>query len=496
MKNRVLAIVVASMMIFTSTVSIAVDNDSESSEEIKDEEEKVLELDIQEAVEIGLENSISLEKVRNEIDLSEVKKRRAKSASKKLEDGDDRLGDARKILNEKESELNAAKDQIKQELIGSGISEDIAKEILDKGKAPEGITLPDKILGAIGELSKSEELLSEKWETLGKGERSLVEGLQTAGTTISGNLNFDSLDQLPVNATSNVLTTMSNVAFEVTKASYDIYKNQIAMLIQKSYYDVLKAKQMLEVKERAMERGKKQYEFVNASYEEGMKAKDDMLMSQIYYQGTEIEYNKALGEYENALTEFKKNINIPLDKEVVLTQVMEDEGEIPDIDYGIENGLKERLEIRKSFGEVIVYETNFENVEKKYPSNTFQNKEARLLKEKARINYKDTVLNVKNSIYQSYETLKSTGEMLKTAKGMVEQARENLEIAQYKYKEGFGVETSLLKKLDLESSAGTIIEVLAAEEKVAEVEEKVVQIKYGYNLAKMKYYNDIGDLIY
>ncbi|WP_026893534.1 TolC family protein [Clostridiisalibacter paucivorans] len=486
MKNRVLAIVVASMMIFTSTVSIAVDNDSESSEEIKDEEEKVLELDIQEAVKIGLENSISLEKVRNEIDLSEVKKRRAKSASKKLEDGDEKISDGRKILNKVE-QLESLPDEYQlDDKTASEVEKLIGRDL------PSGITAGQMkgILEAGNMTSKDIE------DSLEAGKRSIIEGLQTAGTTISGNLNFDSLDQLPVNATSNVLTTMSNVAFEVTKASYDIYKNQIAMLIQKSYYDVLKAKQMLEVKERAMERGKKQYEFVNASYEEGMKAKDDMLMSQIYYQGTEIEYNKALGEYENALTEFKKNINIPLDKEVVLTQVMEDEGEIPDIDYGIENGLKERLEIRKSFGEVIVYETNFENVEKKYPSNTFQNKEARLLKEKARINYKDTVLNVKNSIYQSYETLKSTGEMLKTAKGMVEQARENLEIAQYKYKEGFGVETSLLKKLDLESSAGTIIEVLAAEEKVAEVEEKVVQIKYGYNLAKMKYYNDIGDLIY
>jgi hypothetical protein len=38
--------------------------------------------------------------------------------------------------------------------------------------------------------------------------------------------------------------------------------------------------------------------------------------------------------------------------------------------------------------------------------------------------------------------------------------------------------------------------VLAAEENLAAIEEKVVQIIYGYNLAKMKYFNDIGYFIY
>jgi len=487
MKNRILAIAIAFMMIFLSAESIAMNNDKENSKEIKaGKEDKVLELSIEEAVKIGLENSISLEKVRNEIDLSEVKKRRAKSASKKLERADKKISDGKNILDKVE-ELESLPNEYQ---LGDTALEELGNII--GADLPSGMTAGD-VKNILEENNISSENIRNR---LDAGENSLLEGLQLAGMTISGNLNFDSLDQLPVNATANILTTMSDIAYEVTQASYDIYKNQIAMLIQKSYYDVLKAEKILEVKARAMERGKKQYDFVKAGYEEGMKAKDDMLIAQIYYQGTEIEYNKALGEYRNALIELKKNINIPLDKEIVLTEVLEDDEEIPTLEYGIKNGLKERLEIKKSFGEVIVYETNFENVKKKYPSNTFQYKEAELLKEKSRINYNDTILNVKNSIYQSYETLKTTGEMLKIANNMVAQAQENLEIAEYKYKEGFGVETSLLKKLDLESSAGTIVEVLAAQEKLAEVEEKVVQIKYGYNLAKMKYNNDIGNLIY
>jgi hypothetical protein len=43
----------------------------------------------------------------------------------------------------------------------------------------------------------------------------------------------------------------------------------------------------------------------------------------------------------------------------------------------------------------------------------------------------------------------------------------------------------------MEDAGGTIFEVLAAEEKLSEVEEKVVEIVYGYNLAKSKYEVDI-----
>jgi outer membrane protein TolC len=268
------------------------------------------------------------------------------------------------------------------------------------------------------------------------------------------------------------------------------------MLIQKNYYDVLKAQKILEVKKKAMERAKKQYEFAKDSYEVGMKAKDDMLLTDVYYKGTQIEYKKAEADLENALIELKKNLNIPLDKEIVLTDVLVDDREIPNLEEGLKSGLKNRLEIKKALGEVGVYDLNLEVVNRKYTPNTFQYKEAALLKKKARLNYDKVFQNVEASIRQSYQTLIAVGDMMEKAKDMVEKAKENVEIAEYKYKEGFGVETSLLKKLDIEAAAGTIIEVLAAEENLSNVEEKVVEIIYNYNLAKIKYYNDAGKFIY
>jgi hypothetical protein len=203
-----------------------------------------------------------------------------------------------------------------------------------------------------------------------------------------------------------------------------------------------------------------------------------------------------LGELNNVLIELKKNMNVPLNKPIELKDVLSEQVEERSLEEGIQSGLQNRLEIRKSAGEVVVYNLNFESVKQVYPDITFQYREAALLKQKACISFDKMKVEVESSIRQSFETLKNMGIMLNTSKEMVQQAKESVEIAEYKYREGFGSENSLLKKLDIEAAAGTIVEVLAAEESLAEVEEKTVEILHGYNLARMKYFNDIGKLVY
>lgn len=439
-------------------------------------QDKLLTLTIEEAVKTGLEKSTALEQVENEVSLSDLKNDRSEYLSNKLREGDKRIDDAEDQLSKAQAAFNSGVLPQPVGDIPAGTSLDAVPESVREGVAAS---------------------LSAKEQLLDGAHDGILTSLQDAGTTMSENLGFDSLGNLTIEGTRDLMTTSSNISYEVTKASKEIYRNQVALLIQNDYYEALKAKKIMEVKQKAVERGKQQYDFAQESYEEGMKAKDDMLIAKIYYQGTQIELEKAAGEYENALIQLKKDMNIPLDQEIHLIDAEEDTGaETLPLQEGLNSGLKNRLEIRKGLGEVIVYNTTFTVTEQRYPSNTFQHKEAELLKEKAQIGYKTAVQEVKASIRQSYQTLVSTRKMLDMAGNMVEDAQESVQIAEYKYKEGFGVDTSLLQSLDLEDSAGTIVEVLAAEENLAEVEEKVVEITYGYNLAKMKYNNDIGNWIY
>lgn len=443
-----------------------------------------LKLTIEDAVLTGIENSIQLDQIEKQIQLSDVSNQRARYSAKKLRRGRDDIREGAKQLSE-------------------------AQKLLDSGIVPQDVTLPDgstipagtnigslpgDVQGAIKEgVQKS---LDQAKSQLDSGDYRIINALQEAGTTISSALDFASLDALTVDSTADVMETMTKIALEVTQASFDIYKNSIALLIQKNYYDVLQAKQMLEVKKKAMDRGKTQYEFAKASYEEGLKPKDDMLVASTYYRSTKIQYEQAKGDLENAIVELKKSINIGFDKDIELTDVLLEEIEKFDLEQGLINGMKERLEIKKALGEVAVYALNFDETKRKYTPNTFQYKEAEILRDKSVVDFNQAKLEVENSIRQSYNTVNTVAAMLEGTREMIKEAEGNLEIAILKYKEGFGVETSLLKNLNLEDSAGTIVEVLAAEEKLAEIEENVVKITYAYNLARMQYLNNTGNFIY
>jgi len=454
-----------------------------------------LKLTLEEAVKLGLENSIQLEQVKNEIDLKHLALDRAEYLSDKLEDADERISEGKRQLSEAQTAIN---NDIAPQDIPLTDEQGNVVYIVEKGT-----NLNDLVnAGIITEEGKSQikqqmqEELDKQREQLESGELTLINSVQEAGDTLSTKLDFSSLDALSLNSTTDLMTTMAEVSYEVAKASYDIYRNKIALLIQKSYYDVLKAKKLLEVKEKAVQRAEKQYHITKAAFEEGMKARDELLLAQLYYEKTQIEYEKARGELNTALIELKKNLNIPMDTGIELSHVLADEVEELDLEEGLAEGMKNRLEVKKALGEVIVYDLNFELTRKKYPSNTFQYKEAKLLKEKARLNFEQTKREVEASIRKSYETMQSAARMLEKSRDMINQAKEIVEIAQYKYNEGFGVENSLLRQLNLESTAGTIVEVLAAQENLTEVEEKVVEIMYGYNLARMKYLNDIGRFVY
>lgn len=468
------------------------------------EESPVLKLTIEDAVKKGLENSIALKQVQNQMDLSDLALDRAKYQSKKLKDAEKQLSKGKSELQEAQSSVQNLEDLIE----GNAASQDVTLPnglVIKAGQTLDDVkkiyNLDENTINTLktqfqAQIDMIKPQIKAGLDSLSYGESKLDSALMEAGAEFSDKLNFESLKSLDIKSTEDLMTTMAEISNEVTVASYNIYKNQIALLIQKSYYDVLKNKKMLEVKQRAVDRAKKQYDIAAESYATGMKAKDDMLLAELYYKKTQIEYQQALADLNNAVTEFKKNINVPQNTQIELTDVLAEEVKDEDLEQGLQSGLANRLEIKKAFGQLVVNSLSFDSIKKTYPEITFQYKEAALLKEKARLEYENTKVAVESSIRQSYETMKRTGEMLKLTQQMVDEAKEVVDIASYKYSEGFGEDNSLLKKLDLESASGTIVEVLAAQENLADVEEKVVEIMYGYNLARMNYYNSIGKFVY
>lgn len=311
-------------------------------------------------------------------------------------------------------------------------------------------------------------------------------------------INYSSVIQLETDDAVDLMITMAGVNLDVTRYAKGIYRNQIAMLIQKNYYDALYAEKMLKLKTVAMERGETQYNLVNLSYENGMKAKDDMLLAKMYYDSTKIAYRLAQATYSNAIYELKENMNMEMNAKIVLVDSMIQEVSEEVLEDGIKSGRINRIEMQKTLGQWMVYKLNEDilNSSKDYEYEENSIEEAKLLVEGAKLQLEKIKTMIDSEICQSYENMDSAGDMLEMSTELIANAEEVVSIANLKYEQGFGAENSLLKQMNLESSSGTIIELIAAQENLADIEASVAKIKYSYTMAKVKYMNDAGILVY
>ena len=290
---------------------------------------------------------------------------------------------------------------------------------------------------------------------------------------------------------------MANTQDEVTSYSINIYKNKIALLIQNSYYEALKEQKLLEVKQKATERGKLQYELAKAAYEVGAKSKDDLILAKTYYDSTIMSQELQLKDYNAALLTLKTNMNMDLSKDIKLSEVDAITDQDFDLTQGINSGIKSRLEMKMANAQVDLYKYLMTAVDKSdYGSTSNQYKEVKLLQEKAAIELNATALQVESDIRTSYSTMTSMQKIAAKSKELEASAKETVEIAKVKYEVGFGYDNALLTQLNLQSMSGTLVEVIAAEENLVSIQEKEIEAINGYNLSRLKYLNDIGVLPY
>ncbi|MFA9424171.1 MAG: TolC family protein [Sedimentibacter sp.] len=514
----------------TEPVTLTSTTDDEQSVDTVDslvtEKVEPLALTQESAVKYGLEHNKSIEILENKIQLALVASQNAATNSRDLRD-------AKELLRDAENELFDSK-----KLLSEGTTAyNYALSLLEAGCTPEDITLEaynivipagsnilDYLTDVCGlptetaEIMTSsieesiEEGLTSKKEVIDYSSSALDEAettleikqeefkaiLEDTSETIDTKISYGSLISLDADDASKLMIKMAGVNLDVTKYAKDIYRNQIAMLIEKNYYDALYAEKMYDLKKIAKERGEKQYNMIKLSYENGMKAKDDFLLSKMYYDSTIISCRLAEATYKNALFELKKNMNIDMNTELTLEDSMLQEVSEENLENGLNSGLTNRIEIRQSLGQLVIYELNESilNSRAEYRSYTKGLKEATLLREGAEMQLDQTKQSIKSEVNQSYETMIAAGEMLESSNELVENAEEVVAIAKLKYEQGFGAENSLLKQMNLQESSGTIIELVAAQEKLSEIEAQVAQIRYGYTMARIKYLNDSGILIY
>lgn len=517
----------------TTTTQNTLNTSSESEEkEVDKEEESLLTLD--EAVAYGLEHSIALDKVKNQADISQLIKDNATEIRNDLTDAESKLDSAYYLIDD-------GRDQI----YNSEVQLDSAQTALDNGIAPQDIpvtqfdiTIPagshirsylERVVGAAypdappeqihaiiesaysqiidtvqGILNTNSDKLTASKKDLETSTQSYLSSksqydaaLQYAMSNVANKLSTSTISSLKTRALTDLIVKMANTQDEVTSYSINIYKNKMALSIQNSYYEALKEQKLLEVKQKATERGKLQYELAKAAYEVGAKSKDDLILAKTYYDSTIMSEELQLKDYHAALLTLKTNMNMDLSKDIKLAEVEAVTDEEFDLTQGISSGIKSRLEMKMAHAQVDLYKYLMTAVnESDYGSSSNQYKEVKLLQEKAAIELNAAKLQVESDIRTSYSTMTSMQKIVAISRELEAGAKETLEIAKVKYEVGFGYDNALLTQMNLESMSGTLVEVIAAEENLVSIQEKEIEAINGYNLSRLKYLNDIGVLPY
>jgi len=433
--------------------------DSSSSEKAQE----TMNLTVDTAVKYGLENNKSIDMLENKIQLAIIAASNAKKNSSDLKKAKNTLKDAMDKLDDAEEQIDSAQGQVDQaeSLLANGIApisiplSDSHGNPINDGNGnqiviPAGSNILDTLIG-IGipsdtangmfslikqsietELNSNQSKIDENSiavkeakSTLEAKKEEFKDILKDTSEKLDAKIDYGSLVNLDADDAGELMITMAGVNLDVTKYAKNIYKNQIAMLIQKNYYDALYAKKVYELKKIAMERGEKQYNMVKLSYDNGMKAKDDLLLSKMYYDSTIISCRLAESDYKNALVKLKENMNLNMNTEITLEDSMFDKVTEENLNDGLKSGLTNRIEIQKALGQLKIYELNEEilNSRAEYKANKNGTKEAKLLTEGARLQLDKAKTTVTSEINQSYETMAAAGDMLLASTELIANGR-------------------------------------------------------------------------
>lgn len=494
---------------------------------------KKITLTSNEAVQYGLEHSDTLKTLDKKLDLATITLIMTNENKSEIQDAQEKIDAAQEVLysnnlllSQAQTDLNNAQTALNAGLtpIDLPLVDAIGAPLVDVNGNPITITKGTHIRTALGTLpspalpspladalaagtiasiqatldgkqaeinSKSAALQSAS-ETLSLKEKEFNSVLSDVSDSLGMKLQNSSNVVFTADEASDLMVTMAGVNLDITRYAKRIYRNQIAMLIQKEYNDALLADKKVLLKQKAEQRGKVQYDLTKLSYDNGMKSNQDLLLSKMYYNSTQIATRVALSEYKNAMYQLKKELGLNYDCELTLVEPVLSSNEVVSLEEALKSGTTNRIEIQKCLGQLQITKLNFSLLEKR-PSNLSDGNaamEARLQMEQAELALNITKDQVTSEICQSYENLMAMQDGLVYAEDLIKDATDAVSIAKLKYEQGFGADNALLQSLNIESSSGTIVELIATEEKLLEIEEKVATLKYNYIMAKIKYYND------
>lgn len=310
-----------------------------------------------------------------------------------------------------------------------------------------------------------------------------------------------------------------NASKNSAKSSYDLTRQELILSVKQAYFDVLKAKMLLAIQEKALNRASEQLKIAEARYELGAASYSDVLKAKVQYGDVKL----ALIGAENTLKLAKASLNSWMGQDVDTEIDVEENLIVPEFNYSYDHALQEatrdnpnmtaakfdlksaeaqfgmaRSGLFPNFGVSGSYSWKHEDLDEiknirrrnynwalsAYVSfNIFENftKKHNISYAKANLNsqrenFHQTKRDVALELKRAFLNVQEAEEKIDLTEEKVESAQEDLDLMQEKYNLG----------------AANILELLDAEVSFKQAESDQVEALYDHNLAVAQFEKAIG----
>lgn len=328
---------------------------------------------------------------------------------------------------------------------------------------------------------------------IGVGQVQVQEPIEFKETSLTiSQLLFDTF-QTPLQIRqAKAQANASSQAYERTRA-------EIALQVAQQYFEVLRARALVKLQERVLERAKRLLEAAEAGYKAGTAAKLDVLRAQVQVRNAEVDLLAAQNQERVAMLTLRNLMGIGDDFAFDIAEPSKERYEPPSLTECLAQALRQRPEVREAEWQRESAQVarqlarinalpvvNISGSYNRYPSTTritdkewalnlivsypifdggrvrAEFEQAKLQVEQADLNLKRTLDNIRLQVQQSYTNWQNAVERLSAAQEAVKEASETARLTEEAYKAG----------------AVSLIDVITAQVSLAQAETQEIQARY------------------
>lgn len=279
----------------------------------------------------------------------------------------------------------------------------------------------------------------------------------------------DSVNTLQDAQTKYVSTKQKALAEDIAKQAYEIAREQTKILVEGYYYDVLKADNMVKVREASVKRAQEQLALVQKKFRAGSAIKTDVNRAEINLASAQADLANAQRDYKNAQVALNKALGLDVNTDIKPAQVLKYEKvTLPSVEELTKQALETRLDMQKAKNTQTIAQLNYDLVVGYQAPNTFSARKNKIELEKAKLDVLQQEQNIRADVISTLFQVQKADEVVTITARNLEQAKDNYSLAQRRYQIG----------------VGTYDDVLGATVDLADAEAKYVEAVYNYSLAK------------